>query len=304
MNVPAISVAIRAWRRESVATAIASALAQSWTDLELVIYDTNGGLADLAAAPADPRVRYVPAVNHPDASVRFHGALAACRAPLIALLDDDDHYLPPALHRLHEALRAHPHAGVASGPDAGRVIADDAGLLEPREVMRRMLSSRWGVSMSNMLMRRGALDATFARTPMPFGSAPDLWLDFHIAAAGFAHVRLAEEICVRGAGRGRASGHTLGARWILKTFETFATDDAQFEAWRSTELARRRIILAAHLVCEGDTGEAAELLDLARRDAPRAHAAMRRIVAGALRGRALGRAALRVVRDLRAWLLR
>ena len=50
---PTVSVAIRAFRRRWIAQAIRSVLAQTFTDLELVIYDTAGDLEDVVAAAAD-----------------------------------------------------------------------------------------------------------------------------------------------------------------------------------------------------------------------------------------------------------
>ena len=60
---PMVSIAIRAFRRRWLAEAIASVLAQTHRDLELVVYDDAGDLEELAMSTRDPRVRY----HHADA---------------------------------------------------------------------------------------------------------------------------------------------------------------------------------------------------------------------------------------------
>ena len=110
---PLVSIAIRAFRRRWLSDAMASVLAQSYGNLELIIYDDAGDLADVAASSGDARVRYEPATRHFQASGRFRAAVDHCRGEFIGVLDDDDRYEPLFVERLLEALRADPGAGIA-----------------------------------------------------------------------------------------------------------------------------------------------------------------------------------------------
>ena len=102
---PAVSIAIRAFRRRWLAEAIASVLAQTHRDLELVIYDDAGDLEALATATGDPRVRYHRAEERRTASGRFTAAVAQCRGEYIGILDDDDAYAPDFVAALVQAPR-------------------------------------------------------------------------------------------------------------------------------------------------------------------------------------------------------
>ncbi len=105
---PAVSIAIRAFRRRWLAEAIASVLGQTHRDLELVIYDDAGDLEALATATGDPRVRYHRAEERRTASGRFTAAVALCRGEYIGILDDDDAYAPDFVAALVQALDADP----------------------------------------------------------------------------------------------------------------------------------------------------------------------------------------------------
>jgi glycosyltransferase involved in cell wall biosynthesis len=96
MTSPKISVVLPTYgRRHVLPRTIASVLAQDVTDFELIIVDdcsiddTPAYLASLS----DPRIRVLrPAKNLQTAGARNFG-LAAARAEIVALLDDDDVYL-------------------------------------------------------------------------------------------------------------------------------------------------------------------------------------------------------------------
>lgn len=100
---PAVSVVIPTFRRpELVVQAARSALAQTRADIEVIVVvdgEEDDGAAEALAALADPRL----VVLHPgrqmgNAAARNHG-IEAARAPWIALLDDDDLWMPEKLER-------------------------------------------------------------------------------------------------------------------------------------------------------------------------------------------------------------
>lgn len=70
---PSVSIAIRAHRREWLDDAIASVLAQTHRDLELVIYNDTGTLESVATRTRDARIRYCRGNANLQASGRLMG---------------------------------------------------------------------------------------------------------------------------------------------------------------------------------------------------------------------------------------
>ena len=191
---PAVSIAIRAFRRRWLAEAIASVLAQTHRDLELVIYDDAGDLEALATATGDPRVRYHRAEERRTASGRFTAAVALCRGEYIGILDDDDAYAPDFVAALVQALDTDPQCGVAfcrsTWDDNGKLIVP----ADPRPAGRQadyavsMLRHGWWTAFSEMLIRRSALEAALRDQPLPPDVGPDTFINLRIALAGWTHV--------------------------------------------------------------------------------------------------------------------
>jgi glycosyltransferase involved in cell wall biosynthesis len=98
-----------------LAEALDSALAQRWTDFELVL--VNDGSTDATAAIAraycarDPRIRLVEQANAGLPAAR-NAAMRAGRGELFALLDCDDVWLPDHLEHAVAAFDAEPDLGL------------------------------------------------------------------------------------------------------------------------------------------------------------------------------------------------
>jgi hypothetical protein len=92
-------------RRRLLARSVASVLAQSEPDYELLIVDNNRDEAPVATTAeargwcTDPRVRIVSASGAPSASAVRNIGLAAAGGAWITYLDDDDAYRPAKLAR-------------------------------------------------------------------------------------------------------------------------------------------------------------------------------------------------------------
>jgi glycosyltransferase involved in cell wall biosynthesis len=117
MSTPAVTVVMAAFDTAgTVTSAVRSVLAQSAPDLELVVVDdgsTDGTPARAAeAAAGDPRVRVLERSHEGIAAARAAG-IEAGSAPLVALIDSDDLWLPDYLERMRAALAAAPEAGWA-----------------------------------------------------------------------------------------------------------------------------------------------------------------------------------------------
>jgi hypothetical protein len=156
---PLVSVVIPLYQTERyIAETLASVLAQTFTDFEVIVVDdqsSDGGPA-LARSTGDARVRVVRQVNRGLAGARNTGIRNA-RGRYIALLDADDLWEADKLARHIEALDADPAIGVSFS--ASRLIDEDGHDIG-------MIQSPAG----------RAFDAAsiFCRNPIGNGSAPVL----------------------------------------------------------------------------------------------------------------------------------
>lgn len=116
---PAVSVVMPAYNvGPYVGDAIRSALAQTFTDLEIIVVD-DGSKDDTAdvvkeLARLDPRVRLVQQPNRGLAGAR-NTALRAARGEFLALLDSDDLWEPGFLEAQLEILDARPDVDIVTG---------------------------------------------------------------------------------------------------------------------------------------------------------------------------------------------
>src|SRR5207253_1969061 len=112
-----------------VRDAVASVLAQTAGDLELIVIDDGSTDAspELLAAVRDSRVR-TERREHAGLTRALNRALAMARAPLVARLDADDLALPERLARQRAFLGSHPDVGLlgtgARARDAERLGAE------------------------------------------------------------------------------------------------------------------------------------------------------------------------------------
>jgi glycosyltransferase involved in cell wall biosynthesis len=114
-----------------VVEAIESVLAQTVSDLELVVVDdgSTDSTPSLLAGVADPRVRVL--TQAPGGlTASLNAGCAAAQAPVIARMDADDVALPDRLERQLGYLDAHPDVALLGG---GIVLVDETGREFDRE---------------------------------------------------------------------------------------------------------------------------------------------------------------------------
>src|SRR5262245_10943766 len=105
---PRVSVLLPTYNREKLLRrAIASALAQTYTDFELIIVDDGSDAATEVTVRsfADERIIYL-RQSHKGAAAAENMGLATARGAFIAFLDDDDEWLPEKL-RVQMAVFEH-----------------------------------------------------------------------------------------------------------------------------------------------------------------------------------------------------
>jgi glycosyltransferase involved in cell wall biosynthesis len=165
-----------------VGDAVASVLAQTALDLELIVIDDGSTDATpaLLATVRDPRLRRE-RQSHAGLTRALNRALGLARAPLLARLDADDVALPTRLERQAAFLASHPEVGLLGS--AAREV-DPGGrelrVIRPPEAdadIRRELIRRNPFVHSSVVMRRhlveqaGGYDDSF-----PVAQDYDLWL--------------------------------------------------------------------------------------------------------------------------------
>lgn len=115
--VPAVSVLL-VFHRDTpfLRPAIASVLAQTFSDFELLLVDNGTGLtaAALGEAGRDPRLRWIRLPRNAGIPAGHNAGVAAACGEFVALLDYDDLALPARLERQVAALRADPGLGLVS----------------------------------------------------------------------------------------------------------------------------------------------------------------------------------------------
>ena len=183
MSAPAVSVLMSVRNGAPwVDEAVKSVLAQTASDLELIVIDDGSGdaTADLLAAITDVRLR-VERQSPRGLTPSLNRALALARAPLLARLDADDLAHPERLARQRAFLDVHREVGLlgtgarevdASGREI-RVVsppADDAAI-------RRALIRRNPFVHSSIMMRRSVLDEVGGYDErLPVAQDYDLWM--------------------------------------------------------------------------------------------------------------------------------
>jgi len=106
---PFFSIVVPTTRRHYLPGALASALAQSFGDFEIIVSDnTTDGLDPARDMPADPRIRIVRPGGPMQVAAHWDFAFAASRGNWRLMLCDDDALVPRALEALKRRIDAHP----------------------------------------------------------------------------------------------------------------------------------------------------------------------------------------------------
>lgn len=249
--------------------ALASVLEQRHEDLEVIVSDDSGGaLAASAQDTGDPRVRYL-ANERPLGFAGNHiAALRAARGRHLAVLHDDDRYLPDFLIRTLDAFARDPALGVVSsdcwldrgGPTLGRRTV---GVAAGRHDAWLTLVVAHNVFLpSTTVFRREVWEATTQAWPDII--VADLTLFIDAARSGWPLKWIDEPLVVYRMHDGQIGTDDLRHRdGLVRLWEAYAFDeDAAAECLRRERLAHWLIARAGTWLRRGEPARAHA--DLAR----------------------------------------
>jgi len=172
-------------RARFIPSAVASALAQTYADLELIIVD-DGSTDDTARVLEpffeDGRVRYFYQSNQGQSVARNY-ALAQSSGEFIAFLDSDDLWCPDKLEKQLRAFDANPGVDIVHGDE---VLINEQGEVISRKNMRRysgritrQLLADNSVSITTALVKRRCFEEMGGfDTLVGVADDYDLWLRF------------------------------------------------------------------------------------------------------------------------------
>ncbi len=194
---PRVSVIIPTYnRRDLVQLTIDSALAQTFTDSEIIVVDdgSTDNTGEMLRARYDSQIRYEYQTNQGESAAR-NRALQLAQGEYIALLDSDDLWFPDKIEKEVRRLDAEPQAGLvfceawlidaagerlADRPEGQGVTPDDLSL-------EKMVFVNQIGGPSTTLIRRSTLDAVGGfDSEIRFGEDWDVWLQmlvrcYHVA---------------------------------------------------------------------------------------------------------------------------
>ncbi|MEO8260084.1 MAG: glycosyltransferase family 2 protein [Acidobacteriota bacterium] len=181
---PTVSVVIPAFNRAAtVCPAIASVLAQTFQDFEIIVVDDGSTDATPAVveALADPRITLIRHARNRGASAARNTGIAVSRGPYIAFLDSDDEWLPAKLERQLDVFgRASPRVGlVAGGVECFFADGTVSRHIPHRfaDLPRALLTKNVVGPTSVGMVRRGALQAAGGfDESLPASQDRDLWV--------------------------------------------------------------------------------------------------------------------------------
>ena len=232
---PAVSIIMNV--RDGAATlreALRSALAQSFTDWELIAWDdqSSDASAAIVAEFSDPRIRYFLAQRSTSLGEARDAAIREAHGEWLAFLDQDDVWLPRKLE-LQLALTESPEVGLIYGRTltfypSGRQHDYDAFHefcpLPEGDILAELLSRGCFVAMSSAVLRRSAVLQT-GGIPGHIRITPDYFL--YLAVCRRYSARAVQEVVCRY--RVHPASMSLVSR-----FEALEESLLQVEQWRSS----------------------------------------------------------------------
>ncbi|MEA2440905.1 MAG: hypothetical protein QOH76_2329 [Thermoleophilaceae bacterium] len=290
---PHVSVCIRAHTRaEGLRTAIASVLGQTYGDFEVVVSDDSGRLESVAAGFGDPRVRYHHNTLRPGPAANLVNAVSLARGQLVAILNDDDYWLPGFLAATVDVLDRHPEVGIVFSDDFFEIREQRVRRQLPfapgrhERFLRELLEHSMPPSAS--LMRRAVWDEGERAVPVSPQMVGDAVVWLRTASAGWPFHYIAEPLAVC-----RVHGSQIS--WsderlptlLIAAFSAFRFEDPICEDLRRARVAEFLLARAHVHLLRRRFGAAYADIARAHRTAPRPMGLRAALALSGLRGQAI-----------------
>lgn len=165
---PLVTVVIPTHNRcDLVRQAVASVLAQTWTNLELVVVDdgSTDGTREALRSLADPRLRIISGAHSGNVALLRNRGVAASAGEWVAFLDSDDLWEPDKLgrqiHALEDSRAGWSYTGSALIDADGKGIPMRAGVFRAisGDVLKALISDETGACICSIVVAREVFDA-------------------------------------------------------------------------------------------------------------------------------------------------
>jgi glycosyltransferase involved in cell wall biosynthesis len=270
---PTVTAIVPTYNRpELLRQAIASALAQTYDDLVVLVGDNGGSPLNEGVVRSfdDPRVVYVRNADGVSAQRNWLGLIARAETPLVASLHDDDWWEPSYLERTVPLLLEDPTVSIAFADywcvdEVGERLLEHTEWLSAHSGRDRLRPGRLDADYAEelrLIAVKGAVQPAYAAvlrrqavldTDFPDGIAPiyDLWLAYHSLrrGEGFAYVpeRLTNYRVWGGSltAQGYASGQdVVFSRIVAENLDVVPVIDELQAEWARTRFDRARDAMA------------------------------------------------------------
>jgi hypothetical protein len=225
-----------------LAATIESVLAQTFRDFEVVVSDDGGGVARVVEGFADERVRYHRNPAPAGAAANLATVIGLSRGRLIAILNDDDLWLPDFLATTVGVLEAHPEVGIVLTADyfdvGGRQMPRRLPYAPGRSERGLVWALEHGIPASATVTRRTVWDEGERAVPITPGVVGDVMVQLRAGAAGwpFYYVDRPLAVTTLHAQQLSWSEQGLPAR-MVSTYEAFRFADPVCEDLRRARVA-------------------------------------------------------------------
>jgi GT2 family glycosyltransferase len=242
---PQVSICIPAYNRpDELRVSVASALAQTAADLEVIVTDDSDHDQNLAAEFDDGRLRYYWNPQRLGMAANWQRAISLARGRYVGLLMDDDRLLPTFLEKSLPAFAEDRKVGVVFTNhlfDDGAQVTRRPSLIADGtyENFLPVLLRHKPVAICAALMRRDVWDEIL---PVPEIQTADMALHIKAAEAGWAFHYVDEPLMVYRIGHSQ-----LSAKMLFREHEVELWRQFSFAPGSEEEATRRRLFAEALL---------------------------------------------------------
>jgi len=245
---PFFSVVIPVFNRAgALKDAIASVLAQTCPDFEIVVVDDGSSDNPKAALPADPRIRFHAQANH-GASAARNAGIDLAQGRFVAFLDSDDRFLPHHLEAMKAVLEntenTAAYAPVILERGQGRtMIKPPRGLREGEAMADYLLRDRGFVPTDTLAVPRELAARMRYDESVRLGDDKDFAIRLALSGCKFVFVEKPGAIYRDEADPARLSGGGGNALWLERLRPRIPP--RAYHGYRGWMIARNRNALSA-----------------------------------------------------------